>query len=201
MNKQCRRRLQKEFINLKKEPVPNIEAVPKETNIREWHYILYGPKETAYEGGVYHGKLVFPTDYPYKPPSIYMITPSGRFITNTRICLSISDFHPETWNPLWSVGSILTGLLSFMMSEDMTTGAMKLSNRTRKALAVESMQTNMKNEIFCELFPEVLKNYNSPVSKTPKVVEKQKEVLGKSKLFFISIGLLLAVGVGMFSIN
>jgi len=25
--------------------------------------------------GVYHGKLVFPKEYPHKPPSIYMITP------------------------------------------------------------------------------------------------------------------------------
>ena len=45
-----------------------------------------------------------------------MITPNGRFQTNTRLCLSISDFHPDTWNPAWSVATILTGLLSFMVS-------------------------------------------------------------------------------------
>lgn len=45
-----------------------------------------------------------------------MITPNGRFQTNTRLCLSISDFHPDTWNPAWSVSTILTGLLSFMVS-------------------------------------------------------------------------------------
>lgn len=44
-----------------------------------------------------------------------MITPTGRFKTNTRLCLSISDFHPDTWNPAWSVSTILTGLLSFMV--------------------------------------------------------------------------------------
>lgn len=44
-----------------------------------------------------------------------MMTPSGRFQTDTRLCLSMSDFHPESWNPLWSVGSILMGLLSFMV--------------------------------------------------------------------------------------
>jgi ubiquitin-protein ligase len=27
----------------------------------------------------------------------------------------MSDFHPETWNPTWSVESILRGLLSFMV--------------------------------------------------------------------------------------
>lgn len=35
-------------------------------------------------GGYYHGKLVFPRDFPFKPPKIIMITPSGRFKTNTR---------------------------------------------------------------------------------------------------------------------
>ena len=45
-----------------------------------------------------------------------MMTPNGRFQTNTRLCLSISDFHPDTWNPAWSVATILTGLLSFMVS-------------------------------------------------------------------------------------
>lgn len=44
-----------------------------------------------------------------------MITPNGRFQSNTRLCLSMSDFHPDTWNPAWSVESILKGLLSFMV--------------------------------------------------------------------------------------
>ena len=79
------------------------------------HYIVRGPESSPYQGGVYHGKLKFPAEFPFKPPSIYMITPNGRFKTNTRLCLSISDFHPDTWNPAWSVGTILTGLLSFMV--------------------------------------------------------------------------------------
>ena len=27
----------------------------------------------------------------------------------------MSDFHPETWVPAWSVSSILNGVLSFML--------------------------------------------------------------------------------------
>lgn len=66
-------------------------------------------------GGVYFGRLVFPSEYPNKPPSIYIITPNGRFTVNKRLCFSMSDYHPELWNPLWSVSSILNGLLSFMV--------------------------------------------------------------------------------------
>ena len=34
--------------------------------------------------GRYHGKVVFPNEYPFKPPSIYMLTPNGRFETGRR---------------------------------------------------------------------------------------------------------------------
>ena len=33
------------------------------------------------------GKVIFPPQYPYKPPSILMLTPNGRFATNTKLCL------------------------------------------------------------------------------------------------------------------
>lgn len=54
-------------------------------------YVLDGPLGTPYEGGQYHGKLVFPAAYPFKPPSVLMLTPNGRFQPNTRICMSMSD--------------------------------------------------------------------------------------------------------------
>lgn len=79
---------------------------------------MKGPENTPYEGGFYHGKLIFPGEFPFQPPSIYMTTPNGRFKVNTKLCLSISDFHPDTWNPAWSVSTILTGLLSFMVSNN-----------------------------------------------------------------------------------
>ena len=31
----------------------------------------------------------------------------------------------ESWNPMWTVSSILTGLLSFMVEDQITTGSLK----------------------------------------------------------------------------
>ena len=42
--------------------------------------------------------------------NIVHVLPLGRFKTDTRLCLSISDYHPDTWNPAWSVSTILTGI-------------------------------------------------------------------------------------------
>ena len=45
------------------------------SNILEWHFVITGPEDSPFENGQYHGKLVFPSEYPYKPPAIMMFTP------------------------------------------------------------------------------------------------------------------------------
>ena len=138
-------RLRKELTKLKSDPPPGIIAEPKESDILTWFYALRGPSETPYEGGVYIGKLKFPNEYPMKPPAILMLTPSGRFEINKSLCMSMSEWHPESWNPLWSVASILQGVVSFMTSEEMTTGGIKATDSERKKLAKLSQQYNAKN--------------------------------------------------------
>lgn len=92
------------------------------------------------------------------------------------MCLSISDYHPDTWNPAWSVSTILTGLLSFMVETTPTSGSIESSEATviliinykflgchstikyfsllkKKRLAQESKEYNLKDKLFCELFP------------------------------------------------
>jgi len=146
------KRLRIENINLQKEPVPLALARPKEDNVLEWRFLIKGAEGTDYEGGYYHGKLIFPPQYPMKPPGIMFCTPSGRFEINKRICLTISDFHPETWCPSWTVGSILTGIVSFMNSDELTTGGLAASSAERKSMAIASTAYNAKDKIYVELF-------------------------------------------------
>lgn len=158
------RRLKQDYIRIMKDPVPYVKAHPLPQNMLEWHFAVLGPEETPYEGGVYHGKLVFPSDYPFKPPSIYMITPNGRFRCNTRLCLSMSDFHPDTWNPAWSVATILTGLLSFMVEKNPTLGSIETSEYEKRLLARRSLEFNLKDSIFCELFPDLVEDCKTKIS-------------------------------------
>ena len=75
MSDLCLRRLKRELQSLGKNPIENIEALPLETNIREWHYVIKGTQGTPYEGGYYHGKLEFSKEYPLKPPAIRLSPP------------------------------------------------------------------------------------------------------------------------------
>lgn len=162
--KGCITRLQKEYKGLLREPVPHIQAHPLPSNLLEWHFVLEGAKGTDFEGGVYHGKLVFPPNYPFKPPSISVFTPNGRFAINTKLCLSITDFHPESWNPMWSVGTILTGLLSFMYDTQPTTGAINTSKQEKQRLAKESLGYNCRNATFRKLFPQWQELHNKQLA-------------------------------------
>ncbi|KAL8861586.1 MAG: hypothetical protein Q9178_002110 [Gyalolechia marmorata] len=136
------KRLTREYTTITANPPPYITAHPSESNILEWHYIITGPPQTPYHGGQYWGTLLFPSNYPFAPPSIRMHTPSGRFQPSTRLCLSISDFHPKSFNPTWEVSTILMGLLSFMTSEEMTTGSVRASEHERKFMAARTRWWN-----------------------------------------------------------
>jgi ubiquitin-conjugating enzyme E2 J2 len=149
-------RLRMDYMRIMKDPVPYVTAHPLSSNILEWYYVVRGPEGSPYEGGLYHGKLTFPAEFPFKPPSIYMLTPNGRFKTNIRLCLSISDYHPDTWNPAWSVSTILTGLLSFMLESNPTMGSIETSDYEKKVFAKQSGDFNLNNKVFVELFPDLV---------------------------------------------
>jgi len=42
-----------------------------------------------------------------------MLTPSGRFDVNTKICISFTNYHEELWQPAWGVRTAIIGLQGF----------------------------------------------------------------------------------------
>ena len=118
--------------------------------------MLQGPPDSPYAGGLYQGKIRFPDDYPFRPPAIMMLTPNGRFETDRRLCLSMSDYHPELWVPAWSVATILNGVLSFFLEDEPTTGAVVTTEREKRRLRDASAAFNDGDPIYRGLFPELV---------------------------------------------
>ena len=93
----------------------------------------------ALQGGIYQGRILMPAEYPFKPPAFVMLTPSGRFETGTKICLSISSHHPESWQPSWSVRSALVALIAFMQTPGSgALGSLDHPAHLRQQMAAES---------------------------------------------------------------
>lgn len=104
----------------------NFICLPDPEDAYTWYYVVFGLKEPSeYDGGFYLGKVICPPEYPAKAPNIRILTENGRFrTTGEGICLSISNFHPESWNPAWKVSQIVVGLVSFWISNEYTWGSM-----------------------------------------------------------------------------
>jgi len=137
------KRLLREYRELEKEqqkPDSWFRAYPLQEDLFEWHFTIKGPEGTPFEGGFYHGKILLPPEYPFKPPDIVLLTPNGRFETGQRICLSVSSFHEETWQPSWSIYSILLGLRSLFPCKAEGVGALQCDPEVQRRLARASLK-------------------------------------------------------------
>ncbi|XP_038078208.1 ubiquitin-conjugating enzyme E2 J1-like [Patiria miniata] len=134
------KRLMKEAQELS-DPTEQCYAQPLEDNLFEWHFTVRGPPDSDFQGGVYHGRITLPPDYPMKPPSIMLLTPTGRFEVGTKICLSISGHHPETWQPSWSIRTVMLAIIGFMPTKgEGAIGSLDYTPEERKILAKKSQE-------------------------------------------------------------
>jgi ubiquitin-conjugating enzyme E2 J1 len=121
------------------EPNAHFSAHPTEDDIFEWHFTIRGAKDSDFDGGLYHGRILLPPEYPLKPPDIVMLTPSGRFEIGKKICLSATGFHPEHWRASWSIGTVLMAIISFMETDAVgAVGALETTSLEKKDLAKKS---------------------------------------------------------------
>ncbi|KAJ7109168.1 ubiquitin-conjugating enzyme/RWD-like protein [Mycena epipterygia] len=112
-NNSAVKRIMQEARELANDPSPEYSAAPLEDDIFEWHCTLRGPAGTEFEGGLYHFRILLPAEYPFRPPSLMMLTPNGRFETDTKICISFTSYHEELWQPAWGVRTAIIGLQGF----------------------------------------------------------------------------------------
>jgi len=141
LNMRCAgvKRLLKEAVELRG-ATELFYAKPMEDNLFEWHFTVRGPPDTPYQGGVYHGRIILPPEYPMKPPNLILLTPNGRWAEGQKICLSISGYHPETWLPSWSIRTALLALVGFMPTPSVgAIGGIDCSDDERRRLAIKSL--------------------------------------------------------------
>lgn len=146
-------------------------ASPLEDNLFEWHFTVQGPPSSDFEGGIYHGRILLPPEYPMKPPNIILLTPNGRFEINKKLCLSISGYHPEMWQPSWSIRTALLALIAFMPTPgNKMIGSLDFSTEERQKLAKKSVHWQ------CDTCGKVVDLLSKTKAKRP-ITEEERTML------------------------
>lgn len=118
----ARRRLRQDLLELQRDGICSVAALPLDKNIFEWH-VNIKPLDGVYSGVYFHLIMQFPTDYPASPPTVQIKTPiSHPNIFGSWLCLSMIKKHTATvpyegWSGAYSVSSILMQLQSFLFAE------------------------------------------------------------------------------------
>lgn len=107
------KRIQAELNDISQNPICNFSTEVINNDIYNWKAKIAGPEGSPYEGGVFHLKINFPNNYPFKPPNITFITKIYHCNIGVHgdICL---DILKEQWSPALTVSKVLLSISSLL---------------------------------------------------------------------------------------
>lgn len=118
------KRLKQEYKSICKDINTFYSISPSEDDFLKWDFMVIGPPDTIYEGGMFSGYIVFPSNYPISPPIVYfnnIIHPN--VYDDGKVCISILhegvdswgyEKSYERWTPTHTVDSIMTSIISML---------------------------------------------------------------------------------------
>ena len=108
-------RIQKELRSFMANP-PDGCKIAVGSNIRSWVVTIIGAKGTIFSGEEYKLRMLFPKEYPSKPPSVYFLKPTPKHqhvYTNGDICLNLLG---RDWRPTMTGQMLAISILSMLSS-------------------------------------------------------------------------------------
>ena len=87
-------RIDKEFNELEIDPIPLFKITKNPSTRNQWHFVLQGLPNSPFEGGEYHGDIIFPKTYPIDPPLVIFNCYNGRILKGEKM----NPIEPEWWN-------------------------------------------------------------------------------------------------------
>ena len=109
-----KRRINSELSEIISSPIDNCSAGPiSETDIYKWQATIIGPQGSPYEGGLFNLRVIFPADYPFKPPIVTFTTKIYHCNISSagNICL---DILQDKWSPALTITQVLLSICSLM---------------------------------------------------------------------------------------
>eukprot|EP00301_Raphidiophrys_heterophryoidea_P009638 c14245_g1_i1.p1 GENE.c14245_g1_i1~~c14245_g1_i1.p1 ORF type:complete len:166 (-),score=25.03 c14245_g1_i1:60-509(-) len=108
------KRISKELQEFTRDPPPGCSAGPENpSDMFRWTAVIMGPPDSPYAGGTFFLDIIFPTDYPFKPPKLQFKTKIYHPNINATgaICL---DILRDKWSPALTISKVLLSISSLL---------------------------------------------------------------------------------------
>lgn len=104
-------------------------------DIYKWEVVIFGPKDTPFENGIFRAEMKFPIQYPDEPPTFRFISPiwHPNIDKDGNVCISIlhkpgnDDFGyeemNERWMPVRSAESVIMSIICLLSSPNCESSA------------------------------------------------------------------------------
>ncbi|KAJ8261469.1 hypothetical protein COCON_G00171920 [Conger conger] len=113
-DKQSHKRLRKELSELQTTPMKNFRhIIVDERNILSWQGLIV-PDNAPYNKGAFRIEIVFPSEYPFKPPKIMFKTKiyHPNIDEKGQVCLPI--ISAENWKPATKTDQVIQALVTLV---------------------------------------------------------------------------------------
>jgi ubiquitin-conjugating enzyme E2 J2 len=129
------------------EPIDYVKFAMDEANINTWYVSLsqFAGDNGEYYGGEYLVRVELPEEFPFKPPHFYFLTEQGLYGVETKVCISIGEYHSDQYRPVLGVSGFCTQLVSGLIGASDMGGGINIKKTTcaeKARLAARSVETN-----------------------------------------------------------
>jgi ubiquitin-conjugating enzyme E2 D/E len=116
----AKKRIMKEYGECLANTPSGMKIKVDEQNLTEWEIQLDGPEQSVYAGGHFLLKLIFPNEYPFKPPVVSFKTkiyhPNVSNDDKGSMCLGM--LRAEEWKPPNKVVAVLRLVQALLIEPD-----------------------------------------------------------------------------------
>ena len=98
--------------------IQNLQYSIDHEGFNQLHGILIGPENSDYEHGLFHFRIKFPFEYPFKPHQFFFLTRICHPNVQTETGAACHDELLSSWSPKISISQILIKMHSLLAQPD-----------------------------------------------------------------------------------
>lgn len=168
------KRMVMQYKKATKEPNQYVKfAMKSDAEPHIWYILLnnFSGNDGEFEGGEYLVRMEAPMPrpssrkdekdkpgFPFEPPHFYMLTHNGVYGVDTKVCISIGEFHADQYRATLGMSGFADNLVSGLIGWRELGGGIEIKMTTAKeksSLAKDSVAWNY------EKYPEIMELINS----------------------------------------